>query len=314
MVRFFLSGSEATSAAVRIARAYTGRNKIIKWGYHGWHDWTTIGRKGPTEGMSAYLNMLHCPVESITCVPDYVSQNTIEMKYDDLDSLKKIMKEEGADVACVIMEPFYFDIPHEGYLEGVKKLLHKYNSVFILDEVKTGARISEGGAQEYLNIIPDLSVFSKAISNGYSFSLVAGKREIMSVCEELWFAGTNSGNTVGITAALATMREAKKVHASEKIWDLGERMVHGIRGLIDIYGIDAEIGSLPPMPYLTFKHDNRDIKRRITTRYLSSLIQKGIFMPLEHCFFISYSHSMDDIDTTLNCIEDSFKLIKKEEY
>jgi glutamate-1-semialdehyde aminotransferase len=311
MVRYFLSGSEATSAAVRIAQAHTNRKKIVTYGYHGWHDWTRIVRTGPTRGMADYLDMIHCPVESITHVPEEVSNNTLELEYNNLGSLENLMRTEGDEIACIIMEPFYFELPEKGFLEGVRDTAHRYGSVLLFDEVKTGMRVSLGGAQEYLGVTPDISVFSKAIANGYPFSLVAGKREYMRACESLWFAGTNCGNAVGISAALATIRESRRVGACDHIWKLGERIMKGMQELLARYEIPAEMGGLPPMPFLTFKGDNREMKKKLTGMYLSGLISRGVFMPLEHCFYISFSHTVEDIDHTLNAIEESFKAIKK---
>jgi len=310
VVRYFLSGSEATSAAVRIARTYTGRDKIIKWGYHGWHDWTSIVRTGPTKGMINYLNMINCPVSSISHVPKNVSQNTVELEYNNLDTFKELMENEGKNVACIIMEPVYYEIPEEGFLNGLISTAHEYGSVVIFDEVKTGARVSYGGAQEYLKVTPDMSVFSKAISNGYPFSLVAGKKSIMSACEELWFAGTNSGNAVGTSAALATIRESKKINAVDHIWKLGEYIKNELKNLIKTYDIEGEIGGLPPMPIFIFTSENIERKKKMTTMYLSELISNGVFMPVEHCFYISFSHTIKDINNTLAAIEKAFKKIK----
>jgi glutamate-1-semialdehyde-2,1-aminomutase len=310
MVRYFLSGSEATSAAVRIARAYTGKDTIVKWGYHGWHDWTSLVRGGPTKGMLGCLKMINCPASSISHVPTNVSQSTVELRYNDLDSFADFMKKEGKDVACVIMEPFYYELPENGFLDGVKAIAHEHDSILIFDEVKTGVRVNDGGAQKHFGVTPDMSVFSKAISNGYPFSVVVGKKPVMNVCEKLWFAGTNCGNSVGISASLATIRESKRVGAVEHIWKLGERIVRGLKDLLEIYKIEAEIGGLPPMPNFIFKNNDIDKKKKITNTYLSEMIKDGIFMPIEHCFYISYSHSQRDIDDTLNAMERAFKKIK----
>jgi glutamate-1-semialdehyde aminotransferase len=260
--------------------------------------------------MKSYLEMINCPVSSITHVPHDVSENTFEFEYNDIHSLKSIMEKEGQSTACIIMEAIYFEAPRNGFLEEVKKIAHEYGAVLIFDEVKTGVRVSNGGAQEYLNIIPDMSVFSKAISNGFPFSVVVGSKEVMSACEELWFAGTNCGNAVGISAALATIRESKKVNAVKHIWMLGERIMKGINELIGRYEVPAVIGGLQPMPYLSFNASSMQKKKEITELYLSELIKRGVFMPVEHCFYISYNHSIKDIDDTLNTIEEAFKLIK----
>jgi glutamate-1-semialdehyde 2,1-aminomutase len=170
-------------------------------------------------------------------------------------------------------------------------------------------RVSLGGAQEYLKIVPDISIFSKALSNGYPFAAVVGKKHVMQACENLWFAGTNCGNAVGMSAALATLRESRRVRAHEHIWRLGEKIVARMRQLIDKYGIHGKIGGVPAMPYFIFLGEMKE-KKRNTGVYLSELIKRGVFMPIEHCFYISYSHTENDIDETLEAIEHGFKKVK----
>lgn len=311
MARFFLSGSEATSAAVRIAKAHTGRSKIVKWGYHGWHEWTRMVKGGPSAGMADYLDMIHCPVESIGSVSDEVSRNTIELRYNSIESLADILKADGNDIACIIMEPFYFELPEKRFLEEVKTLAFDCGCVLVFDEVKTGMRVSPGGAQQFLDVVPDLAVFSKAMANGYPFSAVVGKKEVMKACERLWFAGTNCGNAVGMSAALATIRESKRVQAHEHIWKLGTRIMDGMRALIERYEIEGKVGGLPAMPFFVMHHQSREEKKRQTGIYLAEMIERGVFMPVEHCFYISYAHSAEDIDKTLNAVEESFRAVAR---
>ncbi len=311
MVRYFLSGSEATSAAVRIARAYTRRSKIVNWGYHGWHDWTITSRHGHSRGTLDYLSMINCPEENWNHVPVGVAEYTIEFEYNNIESLKQIMESEGGDVACIITEPFHYAEPKNGFLQQAKEIAHRYGSLFILDEIKTGSRVAHGGAQEYYGVVPDISTFGKAISNGYPFSLVAGKKDIMQTCERLWFSGTNSGNAIGISAALATVRESKKLNAPKHIWDLGKQLMEGMGELLRKYGVDGQVGGLPPMPYLTFLTSSIERKKAMTFAFLSELINGGVFMPVEHALFITYSHTRDDIGRTLEVIERAFKRMGK---
>lgn len=127
----------------------------------------------------------------IITVPIEEGKNTLQFSYNKINTLEEVMEKEGEEIACVIMEQFYMDLPERDFLENVIKLVHKYGSIYILDEVKTGGRVAPGDAQEYPNIIPDISVFSKAIANGYPFSAVVGTKEIMRTCDCLWYAGTN---------------------------------------------------------------------------------------------------------------------------
>jgi len=311
MVRYFLSGSEATSAAVKIARGYTGRPKVVKWGYHGWHDWCVTIKGEIPQNMKNYMKIMNLEKGLINTVPMETGKDTLEFTYNNLNSLKEVMEKDGENIACVIMEPFYMDPPEKGFLEDVIKVVHKYGAVYILDEVKIGGRISPGGAQEYLNIVPDLSVFSKAMANGYPFSAVVGKKEIMKTCDRLWYAGTNCGNAVGISAALATMREIKRTNTIEHIWKLGEQLMDGVRSIIKDLDIEdvVKICGLPPMPYITFTIGDRIIEKN--GAFLSECIDNGIFLPKEHCAYISYMHTKEDINKTLEVMENAFKKVKE---
>jgi len=311
MVRYFLSGSEATSAAIKIARGYTGRAKVVKWGYHGWHDWCATVRGEIPQTMKNYMKILNQDKGLINTVPMEIGKDTLDFTYNNLDSLKEVMEKDGEEIACVIMEPFYMDPPKKGFLEDVMKLAHKYGSIYILDEVKTGGRVAPGGAQEYFNIIPDLSVFSKATANGYPFSAVVGKKEIMRTCDRLWYAGTNAGNTIGIAAALATIREIKRTNTIEHIWKLGEQFINGVSSIIKDLGIEAKvkIGGLPPMPFITFTVGDKVIEGNSV--FLSECIDNGIFLPKEHCLYISYTHTKEDIDKTLEVMGNAFRKVKE---
>jgi len=311
MVRFFLSGSEATSAAVRMARAFSGKEIVLRWGYHGWHDWCATGQDGIPAALAEYFDIINAPRDCLRGVPRDIAQYTMELRYNDIDFLEKILKSAADNIACIIMEPFYFELPQPNFLEEVKKLVHQYEVLFIFDEVKTGCRVARGGAQEYFGITPDMSVFSKAVSNGYPFSMVVGKKEVMSVNEGLWYAGTNSGNTVGLRAALTTLQEVERNNVVEHLWRLGEKLTEGIKFIVNNLGIEGEIVGLPPMPSFIFTSSDKEIKKRQTNTFLCKTIERGILFPKEHCWFISYSHAEADIDITLQICEDAFRAAKE---
>lgn len=312
MARYFLSGTAATTAAVKMARAYTGKDKVIRWGYHGWLDWCVGGETGPPRDFLKYLKNINYPADFVKGVPKDVGRYTLELKYNDLDFLKDLLQKEGENVACIIMEPFYYEHPAQGFLEGVKQLAHQHEALLIFDEVKTGCRVSAGGAQQYLRVTPDLSVFSKAISNGYPFSVVVGKREFMKVNEELWYAGTNSGNLVGVSAALATIREIKDRDVIAHIWELGRRLMEELDEIARDLGIEGKSVGYPPMPSFKFMANNEERERKMMNVFLGECVRKGIFYPKDHLWFISYSHTQEDIDKTLEISRKALKKVKEE--
>ncbi|HUE19460.1 MAG TPA: aminotransferase class III-fold pyridoxal phosphate-dependent enzyme, partial [Stellaceae bacterium] len=165
MVRFGKNGSDVTAAAVRLARAFTGRDHVAVCGYHGWQDWY-IGSTARNRG-----------------VPEAVRRLTHGFTYNDLESLKRVLTEHSGDVAAVILEPMNSQAPKDGFLEGVKELAHRHGALLVFDEVITGFRFANGGAQEFFGVTPDLACFGKGVANGYPVSAIAGRADIMKLME-----------------------------------------------------------------------------------------------------------------------------------
>jgi glutamate-1-semialdehyde 2,1-aminomutase len=183
MVRFGKNGSDATSAMVRVARAYTGRDRIAICGYHGWQDWY-IGTTSRKDG-----------------VPVCVQELTDTFEYNNLESLERLLQEKKDEYALVILEPFSFVRPDHGFLEGVRELTKKHGSLLGFDEVITGFRVHPGGAQGLLGVTPDIASFGKGMANGLPLSCVAGKREIMKYFDKIFFSSTFGGEVVALAAA-----------------------------------------------------------------------------------------------------------------
>ena len=202
MVRFGKNGSDATSAAVRLARAYTARDHVAVCGYHGWQDWF-IGSTTRDKG-----------------VPKAVSDLTHSFSYNNLNSLQRIF-ETIPDIACVVMEPMNSIYPEPGFLEGVQELTKKYGSVLIFDETITGFRFSAGGAQELFGVTPDLSTFGKGIANGFPLSAVVGKKEIMMEMENVFISGTFGGELLSLAAAREVLSMHKKQDISSELAEIG---------------------------------------------------------------------------------------------
>src|SRR5574341_817412 len=182
MVRFGKNGSDATSGAIRLARAYTNRDHVAACGYHGWQDWY-IGATTRSRG-----------------VPQSTRDLTHIFNYNDIESLHKIFKEHPDQVAAVIMEPMNTTEPKDGFLEKVRELSRQHGAVFIFDETITGFRYANGGAQEYFGVTPDLATFGKGLANGYPVSALAGKAEIMRLMEEIFYSFTFGGETLSLAA------------------------------------------------------------------------------------------------------------------
>lgn len=218
MVRFGKNGSDATSGAIRVARAFTGRDHVAACGYHGWQDWY-IGATARNLG-----------------VPGSTRELTHLFTYNDIDSLRQILAEHPDDVAAVIMEPMNVVEPRAGFLEEVGELARANGAVFVFDETITGFRFANGGAQEYFGVTPDLATFGKGLANGYPVSAVAGRADIMRLMEEVFFSFTFGGETLSLAAALATMVKLRREPVLATIAQRGRLLTDGLAAIVDRQG------------------------------------------------------------------------------
>ncbi len=218
MVRFSKTGCDVTSAAVRLARAFTGRDKILCCGYHGWHDWyvaTTDRHAG---------------------IPEATRDLTSTFQYNDLDSVREAL---DADVACVILEPVTFEEPRDGFLHELKKLCAKNGSLLIFDEMWTGFRTAIGGAQQRYDVTADLACFSKAVANGMPLSVLTGRRDVMTLLErQVFFFTTFGGEALSLAAAKATIDELRTKNVPAALERRGTRLAEGLRGIARDLGLD----------------------------------------------------------------------------
>ncbi len=298
MVRFFIGGSDATSAAIRIARVFTGREKVIRWGYHGWHDWCYGGAGTDREAVG---------------VPESIKKDILTFTYNDLDSLEKVFKKNEGKVACVIMQPYEVKegLPKEGFLEGVKQLTHNYGAVLVYDEIRTGFRMAMGGAQEYFRVIPDLATISKAMANGYPISAVVGKREIMQVAAKTRLSATFFVNSFPMVAALVTIDELEKRDGIQYMWVLGRRLMQGLTEIIKEQSVEAQIIGVPPFPMIKFTDKDEKIREGLKAAFFSETTQRGVLFHPNHCWFLSLAHTEQDINKTLEISRESMKVSKK---
>ncbi len=300
MVKFLTGGSDATSAAIRIARVYTGKDKVIRWGYHGWHDWC-YGGAGTDR-------------DSVVGVPDGIKKDILTFTYNDLGSLEKAFKKNKDEVACVIMQPYEAskELPKKGFLEGVKQVTHENGAVLIYDEIRSGFRMAMGGAQEYFGVIPDLTTVSKAMANGYPISAVVGKREVMQEAAKTRLSATFFVNSFPMVAALATINELKKRNGIQYMWTSGKRLMQGLTEIVEEEGVKAEVIGVPPLPMLKFTDKNESMREKIKKAFYTETTKRGILFHPNHCWFLSLAHTEEDINKTLEASRESMKIAKKE--
>lgn len=292
MVRFGKNGSDVTSGAIRLARAYTKKDHVAVCGYHGWQDWY-IGATSRNLG-----------------VPQSTRDLTHVFTYNDIDSLNKIFLEYPSQVAAVIMEPMNNMEPRDGFLERVRDMAHKNKAVFIFDETITGFRFANGGAQEYFGVIPDLATFGKGLANGYPLSVLAGKAEIMRLVEDIFFSFTFGGETLSLAAALATMTKLQKETVIKTLWSQGEKVVEGTNALIEKHDLKDVLstGGKACWSFLLFRDTDVYSQWELKTLFLQEIFARGILTVGTHN--MSYAHSDDDISQLLKVYDEVFGNLK----
>lgn len=291
MVRFGKNGSDATSAAIRLARAYTGKEHIAVCGYHGWQDWY-IGSTTRDLG-----------------VPTSTKALTHSFKYNDINSLVEIFQQFPESIAAVILEPMNVEYPKEGFLEAIKSLCQQHNVVLIFDETITGFRFSLGGAQQLFNVEPDLATFGKGMANGFPLSAIVGKKEIMSLMTEIFFSGTFAGETLSLAATKAVLTKLKQQHVLSHIHAMGDKLIDGLTTIIDNNHVGdwLSVCGHPSWSFLLIKNKAPYSALELKSLYLQEMLKNGILINASHN--LNYAHKEQDIDNLLVAFEQTLQVL-----
>ncbi|MEW6196563.1 MAG: aminotransferase class III-fold pyridoxal phosphate-dependent enzyme [Bacteroidota bacterium] len=288
-VRYSKTGADATSAAVRLARAYTGKNKILCCGYHGWHDWyiaVTARNLG---------------------IPEAVQAITFTFNYNDIDSVKNSTDD---DVAAVILEPVVFAEPKDNFLHKLSDLCKEKGVVLIFDEMWTGFRMALGGAQEYFGITPDLATYSKAVANGMPISILTGKQEIMQLADEdIFFYTTFGGEALSLAATKATIEELREKNVPSYLNGQGKKLKDEYNSIAQKLGMNytKAIGyNWRSMATFDEKAGDPLVQKSLMQQ---EMIKRGVLWQGFHN--MSFSHSDADVDYTLQALEESLSVLKK---
>jgi glutamate-1-semialdehyde 2,1-aminomutase len=310
MVRFVNSGSEATMSALRIARGFTGKEKVIKieGGFHGAHDAVLVkaGSGATTHGVP---NSMGVPVDFV--------KNTLQVPYNDVEALIELIEKNRDNVACLIMEPVMGNsgliLPKDGYLKEVRRVTEENDVLLIFDEVITGFRVSYGGAQDYYGVHSDLTTLGKIAGGGLPFGIVGGKEEIMehlSPSGKVYQAGTFNGNPLVLAAGLATLRFLRNNDVYGYLEQCGKELNKGINDTIHDLKLEYNLSSLGSMFCLFFGETPGNYEEALQCdkdrflQFFYELLKEGIFFPpsqYETCF-ISYAHETEDIQKTIEAV------------
>jgi glutamate-1-semialdehyde 2,1-aminomutase len=319
-LRFAASGTEATFYAIRFARAFTGKRKVLKFegAYHGAHD------VGVTSLFPRKLLPFPAPEPTSAGTSGQLQEEILIAPFNDLETTREIVARHAGDLACVIMEPLQrCTKPVEGFLEGIRETTTKHGVLLVFDEVVTGFRLAYGGGQAYYGVVPDLAAFGKAMGGGYPIGAICGRAEILDLCTEsmlgeeryVWFASTLAGNPVSAAASLATLKELRKPGAYERLHGLGRALREGFAELLDERGIPGQVLGDGPLFQVAFTEEKvldyrsgfRADKEK-ARRFALGLFERGIFLnPMGTKLYLSLAHTDEDIARMLEISRDVLK-------
>ncbi len=329
MVSFSNTGTEATMEAIRIARAFTGRDKILKFEghYHGHHDYVLFSVESPS--VVAGLEQAPSKLPYYPGIPDGISRTVVVAPWNDTASLEKALKRNANDLAAIITEPVMGSAgiipPREDYLRSVRELSDKYDVLLIFDEVLTGFRIAPGGAQEFYGVKPDLACYAKALGGGTPIAAVAGRGDVMGMIGpgRIGYGGTYNGNSMCLAAARATLDELSRDDgaAFKHLHLTGAELMKGLRDLMLQYGHDGLVQGLGPMFQLYFTKAKRILNYRHTLQsgfekfreFRNLMLRRGVYLHPDGMerMMITTAHGEADVDWILAAAEESLRELRK---
>jgi len=313
-VRFMSSGSEATFFALRVARAFRQRDKIMKFegGFHGTHDYAlmSVSPRSPKAFPAAMADS--------GGIPHAISEEVLIAPYNDLATTEALIAQHHHDLAAVILEPYQrVIVPQPGFLKGVRAVTQRYGVPLVFDEIVTGFRLAYGGAQEYYDVVPDVAAFGKVLAGGFPLAAVAGRADIMKHFdaalegspEYVWQAGTLNGNPIAATAGLATLAELRKPGAYARLFATGTRLRDGLAALVPKHGMPAQVSGEPPVfdiiftdqPVVDYRATLTADRRRIAL-FNEECLRRGVVKAVNK-IYVSLAHTAADVDETLGIFD-----------
>lgn len=287
MVRFLKGGAEATSAAARIARAYTGAEVILNSGYRGWSD-TWSAQQEPPAGAG---------------VPECLRGLIKSFPRDDPDALRRLLTNYRGKVAAVFLDCASGTAAPRDVLIAIRELCDEFGVLLCFDEIVTGFRLAPGGAQEYYGVTPDLACFAKGIANGMPIACVCGKREIMEIAEGLIISVTYGGECLSLAALIASLKEYRQKPVHAHLWEQGQRLMDGLAALGQRHGVPFACTGLAPMAMPAFRYPDPSLNADAWSLFLQETAMRGVLIRRGGLLFITYSHRPEDIDATLTACD-----------
>lgn len=300
MARFARTGGEAGAIAVRIARAYTKKDKVAICGYHGWHDWYLAANLSGDKNLDGHL----LPGLNPLGVPRGLLGTALTFEFNKIDQLKKLVKDN--DIGVIIMEPMRHQAPEKGFLEEVRRIADKTKAVLIFDEISSGFRLNVGGIHKLYKVTPDLAIFGKAFSNGFPMSAVIGKRKIMDVAQESFISTTYATERTGPAATIATINKMLKLKVPSHINKIGKLIGDGWIKLSKKHGLDITVKGPNSLINFSFNYENANA---LKTLFIQEMLKRGYLAYLT--VYVCYSHKENQVQKYLKSVDEVFAILKK---
>lgn len=300
MVRYAKTGGEAMAVSVRIARAHTVKDIVAFCGYHGWHDWYLSANLADDQNLDGHL----LPGLQPKGVPRGLKGTALPFNYNNLAELEQIV--EKNDVGVIVMEPLRHHEPEPGFLQGVRKIADEIGAVLIFDEVTSGWRMNVGGVHALYKVIPDIAVYGKAMSNGYSMAAVVGKRDVMESAQDSFISSTYWTEGIGLVAAIATINKFINKNVPDHLIKTGQQINSGWEKISKEHSVPIEIMGIPPLTTFHFISENSQI---LHTLFTQEMLRRNILA--SKSVYVSYCHSEENVENYLSNADEVFGLIRQ---
>ena len=301
MVRYARTGGESMAVAVRIARAHSGKDKIAICGYHGWSDWYLAANLSTDSALDGHL----IPGLEPNGVPRDLAGTALTFRYNQIEQLEALVAEHGDSLAAIVMEPFRYDEPQNGFLEKVREISKRNNLVLIFDEITSGWRYHFGGIHLQFGVEPDIAVFAKSISNGFPMAAIIGRRDIMQAAQKSFISSTYWTEAVGPAAALATVRKMREVNVAGHVDKVGTMVQEGWQNMAAKHHLKIKITGRPTLA--SFSLDYGEQSQALITLFTQEMLDRGYLAT--GLFYGTYAHTPQIIEEYLLALDEVFGVL-----
>jgi glutamate-1-semialdehyde aminotransferase len=297
MVRYARCGGEAMSVAVRIARAYSRKDMVLFCGYHGWHDWYLSANIADDTSLDGHL----LPGLNPLGVPRALKGTAVPFNYNDTKGFIKLIRKYGNKTGVVVMEPIRNHYPEEGFLKTIRQVTKDLRIALIIDEITAGWRLNNGGAHLIFNLLPDIAVFAKGMSNGFPMAAIIGRKKVMEVAQKTFISSTYWTDRIGPAASIAAIKKMNECDVPRFLTDAGRSIKRGWEAAAKKHGVDIEVGGMDPLGHFVFKYKDPLVLKTLLTQLM---LEKGFLATT--AYYASYAHKDRYIAEYVQAIDEAF--------